>query len=237
MRLIVGFLCLLSVGLSASFSEMSFTAKQAYESSRYIQATELYAQGLSQAPDHPDLLFNMGNACFKNGDLGLAIVWYLRALKIEPHDQDIRHNLMIARSQVVKTGPEQLGVFAATVGWPVYHVSLLGWLWSAAAAVFCVVLIWRVSIVPTWLRSLCVVSLGILLLGAGARYVLDTQPIGVVVADKVVLRAGPSQTVRVVDYLHEGVEVLLKAEYDGWREVSLKNGVSGWVGVDALVKR
>ncbi len=45
-----------------------------------------------------ELYYNLGNAYFKNGEIAPAILWYERALKLDPSDKDVRHNLEYARS-------------------------------------------------------------------------------------------------------------------------------------------
>ena len=41
----------------------------------------------------PQAHYNLGNACFKAGRLGEAVLWYERALRLAPRDADIRANL------------------------------------------------------------------------------------------------------------------------------------------------
>src|SRR4030095_9977885 len=48
----------------------------------------------------PALWFNLGNACFKSGQIGRAIVAYRRAENSTPRDPDVRANLKFARNQV-----------------------------------------------------------------------------------------------------------------------------------------
>ena len=45
-----------------------------------------------------ELYYNLGNAYFKTGEIAPAILWYERALKLDPSDADVRHNLEYARS-------------------------------------------------------------------------------------------------------------------------------------------
>ncbi len=45
-----------------------------------------------------ELYYNLGNAYFKTGEMARSILWYERAIKLDPSDADIRHNLDYARS-------------------------------------------------------------------------------------------------------------------------------------------
>ena len=45
-----------------------------------------------------ELYYNLGNAYFKNEELGKAILWYERALRLDPSDEDVRYNLEYAQA-------------------------------------------------------------------------------------------------------------------------------------------
>jgi tetratricopeptide (TPR) repeat protein len=77
------------------------------------KANALYAQGNFEAAIQqyemitqiqgisPELYYNLGNAYYRNGQLGKAILNYNRALLIAPHYNDARFNLSIAQQKVV----------------------------------------------------------------------------------------------------------------------------------------
>ena len=45
-----------------------------------------------------DLYYNLGNAYFRSGKLGFAIYYYKTALRLDPNNDDIIHNLKYAQS-------------------------------------------------------------------------------------------------------------------------------------------
>src|SRR5678815_1292692 len=75
-------------------------ANKLYEQGKFAEAAAAYEK-LSQAgQESPALWFNLGNAYFKGGQVGRAIVAYRRAELLRPRDPDVRANLRFARHQV-----------------------------------------------------------------------------------------------------------------------------------------
>ena len=78
-------------------------AAQAYRDQDYKRSIELY-ETLIQAEldDHREsaqLYYNLGNAYFRDNQLGKAILNYERAHLLDPGDGDIRHNLRFANNR------------------------------------------------------------------------------------------------------------------------------------------
>ena len=75
--------------------------KAQYDKEQYTQAIEGYRELLlaSKAAPSAALYYNLGNAYYRNGELGWAILSYERALRLAPRDKYVRHNLQSAASQ------------------------------------------------------------------------------------------------------------------------------------------
>lgn len=101
-------LCLLGSathGLGDDSARRFIAGIEAYKAGRYdvaiAQFSELTQSGLINAK----LFYNLGNAYLKQDELGPAILWYERALRLAPDDPDLRFNLTYARS-LAKDTPE-----------------------------------------------------------------------------------------------------------------------------------
>ena len=46
-------------------------------------------------------MYNLGNCYIQLGEIGKAITYYQRALKITPQDKELKENLAIAESRIV----------------------------------------------------------------------------------------------------------------------------------------
>ncbi|MBR3074713.1 MAG: BatD family protein [Bacteroidales bacterium] len=72
----------------------------AYADGRWEEAGQAWSAIAGQGLESAELYYNIGNACFKQGDIAHAILWYERSLKVDPSYTDARFNLEFARSQV-----------------------------------------------------------------------------------------------------------------------------------------
>ncbi len=75
-----------------------FKANGLYSEGRFDDSVAAYEQILDSGMESPALYFNLGNAYFKSGKKGRAILNYERALRLAPNDPDVLANLGYARS-------------------------------------------------------------------------------------------------------------------------------------------
>lgn len=72
----------------------------AFERGDYAQAVDSYTALANRGVENGSLAYNLGNAYFKLGDLGRAVLWYERARQLDPRNEDVRENLALVRSLV-----------------------------------------------------------------------------------------------------------------------------------------
>ena len=94
------FFLALSANIMAEDNNTLFNrANELYKNGQFAQSIEVYNQILASGYESGDLYYNLGNAEFRNGSLGNAILNYERALRLSPNDDDIRNSLEFARSK------------------------------------------------------------------------------------------------------------------------------------------
>lgn len=71
-----------------------------YSEEGFEEAITYYEKALDSGFESGPLYYNLGNAYFKNGFLGKAILNYLRAKRFMPKDADLRSNLDYAQSLI-----------------------------------------------------------------------------------------------------------------------------------------
>ena len=77
-------------------------ANAVYKQERYKEASALFDALKDNAPTNKDLekvYHNLGNSLAKEGELDDAIAAYKSALRINPNDNETRHNLVLAKQQ------------------------------------------------------------------------------------------------------------------------------------------
>ena len=72
-----------------------------YAQDKYEEAIETYKEIRANGYESWELYYNLGNAYYKNGDLGKAILNYERAHLLESDNEDIKFNLEMANLMVV----------------------------------------------------------------------------------------------------------------------------------------
>ena len=101
---VLAILLLLALPLSQTRAAQSYpdslwnAGVAAYTEGDFASALQDWEEVRSAGLMSRELYYNLGNAYFKNGEIAPAILWYERALKLDPSDADVRHNLEYTRS-------------------------------------------------------------------------------------------------------------------------------------------
>jgi len=85
---------------SASDSTIIIRADSAYNADDYKLALSLYTEA-AQDGASSDLLYNIANTRYRLGDISGAILYYERALKIDPTNDDAKANLEFVNSKLI----------------------------------------------------------------------------------------------------------------------------------------
>ena len=228
----------------AESPEDSFdTACRAYDEGRWDAAADGFRGLLRYELADWRLEYNLANTEFKRGRLGEAILHYERARRLNPADRDTVANLAIARARIrdVVEDDGAAGLLSALrsaqdrIGVSAQASILLVCVWLVAAIVT-----WCASraggFTPAWgwtLTGLLVVSLLVFLSWRATWFRLEGTPRAVVLKPSVEALAGPGLNNAALFTLHEGIAVTIQTEREGWLQVSLPNGLTGWVVRDA----
>lgn len=236
LALLLGLLALLPASASANFDCVA-----SYEAGRYREAAACF-DALERTGHHNGhLLYNEGNAWYRAGDVGRAVLAYRRAQLHLPRHGDVRANLQSARELAKddlappERGPLARAVLAPYDALSLRELLLLGTVaWLAFFLLATVQVAGRAAIPPPLLAALAVaVVLG--LGGAASRALaLSGSPDAVVLVSEVTLRSG--RDVQSVDLarLHAGAEVELVERDESWAQIRLSSGQRGWLPRSAV---
>ena len=235
--------CLLWLGVGtaawATDGEAGFNqANRLYEEGKFSEAAAAYGQLLQSGNSSAAIYFNRGNAYFKLGQLGRAIVSYRLAERLAPRDPDLRANLQFARTQA-------RGGVTFPADW---SGRWLGTLtvneWTALTAVafwvtFAVLALgqWRPELGRRWRSTLWSAGLLTILFGAGlavkfkADY-LDTTV--VVIAGEVDVRNGPLDESQSAYKIRDGIELKVLDRKENWLQVLDPAQRLGWLREDQV---
>jgi len=203
----------------------------------YREAAEIYATLAAETPNGR-VLYDLGNARFRAGELGRAIAAYRRAERLLPRHRPTRANLAYARELAPGGGPGRKPHPAAAAFFFWHYALSLAETEAVSAAAFLLLLglLGAMRFVEGPLRR----KLAPAAVAAGALFgvfalssigKLSDSPAGegVVVAPEARVRSEP--TGRAVDLftLREGAEVRVRASSGGWTRISAGPDRRGWV--------
>lgn len=219
---------------------------QHYEAGEFAEAAAVYETIVRAGIQDSALYYNLGNAYFKQGELGRAILNYRRAQYLDPRDPDIATNLTVARSQTVdklEAGDEGFltnFVLIAEEWLTLGEAALLALvLWILLCVVAIVAILrprWRYYCLWAGGVLACFLALGLLSI-AGRYYTRQAYPSAVIITPEIDVTSGPgtAQQYLVEFTLHTGAEVQLLDSRPGWRRVALPgNDFQGWVPEEAI---
>lgn len=225
------FLCagtLFGADVAGNFSH----ANQLYAAGKFSDAARAYEGILDAGTVSPNLLFNDGSAEFKSGNLGRAIAAWRRAESLAPRDADVRANLEFARNQV------QGATWRPTwwEGW-LGGLSLNEWATLAAITFWLTFILFAVvQLRPEWknflrgpARGMAVAAVFFCACLIAATHVHFSNSVAVVVLPDAVTRSGPFDDAQNAFAVHDGAELAILDQRNGWVQVSDGSGRTGWM--------
>ena len=219
-------------------------ANQAYASGDFEAAIVGYEAVLAQY-SHCASEYNLGNAHFKVGELGRAILHYERAKALNPSNDDILSNLVLANLRVIdrieplpSNGLSDLWERVVAPGWFPWYARGFVLLWTLGF----VALAWRLFARDTANRRILgSVASVLLLLGAlsgwlslGASARIDNSRRAIILEPTVDVWSAPEGQASgasnaALFVLHEGTKVRMLDSTLDWQEIELENGQVGWL--------
>jgi tetratricopeptide (TPR) repeat protein len=227
--------------LDARFAD----GNDAYERGEYSEAVSIYREVASSGLISPALHYNLGNALFKAGILGEAILEYERALALDPGDPDSRENLEYLRTLTVDeitpaASPlSALGIpFLLGLTTPSQDavVVLTGWILAGGAVgVGVTARRERLRRIAWYLAGALIVPVII----AGAALATKTtmessRQYGILLVQEEEVLSGAGEENPALFTVHEGLKVRIRGGAEGWTQISLENGLTGWLPNDSL---
>jgi tetratricopeptide (TPR) repeat protein len=220
------------------------SANTAYAAGQYAEAQAGYEQ-IVKTHLHFESEFNLGNAFFKQGQLGRSILHYERAKRLNPTNADLESNLILANARVIDrieslptAGIEDLWERILSPGrFPLWFRLMIGF-WTLGFAT----LAWRFwqtsigtrRIAGTVGSSLLIIGILCIAMAYGSSKRLNGSQEAIVLVDKANVLSEPSAAANTLFVLHEGTKVRILQQVDGQMEVAIANGNIGWLSASSL---
>lgn len=232
-------------GGSSALAALYNRGNRLYEEGEYDKAVEAYMELVGSGVSNGFLFYNLGNAHFKRGEIGRAILWYSRAQRIIPRDVDVATNLEFAR----KVRPDKIEVISRTVlvrglrkiltSFSLSEIGLITSVLYFLTAFLIVLLMLTKRSNVRFLAGRLSLGFIILLLASlvwlgGRGYQEGRSEKCVILATQVDAMSGPGEEYTKVMSLHEGTEAQVEEEREGWYLIKLQDGNGAWVPAGAV---
>ena len=230
-------MCLVSVGSAADLGRNFEQGNKHYADGAYKQAIDEYEQILKAGYQSSAVFYNLGNAYFRDGQLGMAIMNYVRAQRLAPRDDDIKTNLEFARQFAI----DKIEVTEETIileyinrifdGFTINEITWLAAIcYLLTIAIILVRYIYRVYRIPTPVFVVVVAAFALTVVLTGVK--LDRDVLtrkGVVVAQQVEVKSGPGEDLSSKFTAHAGLIFNIDGEEEGYFRVNFENRLTGWI--------
>uniref|UniRef100_A0A7C6AA66 Uncharacterized protein n=1 Tax=candidate division WOR-3 bacterium TaxID=2052148 RepID=A0A7C6AA66_UNCW3 len=230
---------LILVVINLSPCELYNQANQAYEQEDYAQAIEIYEQ-VSKTTRNSCLYYNLGNAYFKSGKIGKALLNYHRARFLAPRDRDINANIQFLRNYRIDKNLTIENPIIKIIA-NLFHLisfreamflSAISFLVTIILIGFFLIFVKRIFLyIPIFTGIIFLYSFITWQVWRGER----NSARAVIVVPEVTLRSGPGQDYKDILLAHDGLEVKIIESRGEYSLVQFPGG-GGWLETQAIEK-
>lgn len=228
-------------------------ADSAYVNDDFLNAAALYQEAIDSLGPSAERYYNLGNAYYRAGLNGMAIVSYERALRLDPSNADARDNLEFVNSRITDRTAAKSSLFGSTADRLARSATPNVWAWLAlgcfvlALAGVCVyflmdgVMVRKIGFFGAGVLLICCL-LSNLLAWRATRAALGSGT-AVVVSPSVILSTTPrhpKDRTEEAMLLHEGTKLQILDSIPGsgadkmWYDVKVDNTHRAWISSQAV---
>ena len=237
-------LLLIPTAASAASDEMESlweTGNAAYAEGNWDAAREAWSAIDASGLESPELYYNLGNVCFKTSDYAHAILYYERALKLDPSYSDARFNLEFAEEFIqdkiesvpeffLKTWVRKIDYLLSSDAWTVLFfiflaVALAGLLLYLLSAETGKRRLGFFGLVIAFLLSVICLAFA-----ASQKADYNKADSAVITTAVTSVKSSPgAESAKDLFILHEGTKVKIMDAVGEWYNIELSDGRQGWI--------
>ena len=222
-------------------------ANKEYQSENYSIAIDLYKQLINDGNESAALYYNLGNAYYKSGSNAQALLWYERALRLDPTNEDIKHNIAFVNQKItdkIEPVPES----AIAMIWNKFSHKLTANQWAILSIVFSSLLILALAafifgrsgghrISGGIIFCLSIFILVFTIIFAAKEHNRFARHDEAIVTNMVTeAKSSPIEKASTLFVIHEGLKVQITKEVENYVEIRIPSGEKGWISKMAIEK-
>jgi len=211
-----------------------------YAKAKYSEAIQSYQKILNGGYRSAAVYFNLGNAYYKTGDMPSALLYYEKAHKLTPGDDDVNFNIQLTDLKItdkIEPTPE----FFITKWWHGFilflsadTLSMLSVLLLMAGFSALIFYLFTNSLSlkkSSFYAGIVLLICGIVTIFISNRQVhyFNLHHQAIVFSSSVTVKSAPGEAAKPLFVVHEGTKVDILQKNESWVEIELPNGNTGWV--------
>lgn len=211
-----------------------------YAKAQYKEALNTYQQILNDGYQSAAVYFNMGNASYKTDDIPSALLYYEKAHKLAPGNEDINVNIRFANLKTTDKIDEAPEFFLANwwkaviLSFSVSALSTFSILFLLLGSGVLIIYFFTNSVSikkSSFYTSMLLFFLGVLTIFTAGMQIsyFDGHRQAIIFSSSVVVKNGPVEKSGGVFVLHDGTKVNILDNSNGWLKIRLGNGNEGWI--------
>jgi len=222
----------LTSAVFAADESMFAKANQDYSEARFQEAAEGYESLVQSGHWNATVFYDLGNAYYRLGSFGRAILNYERALALDPRHPEANANVRLARDEAraLELGKDRIERYASAATVKQYTV--------AAAVAFWFALFMIAHLFLSRRRSagrIAFIALSLLVSGVSVFAVFTLEDgtrgaaLAIVTAKEIEARLATADNAKSVLLLPAGSEIKILSERGDWVYAALPNDQRGWI--------
>ena len=234
------FICNVSFIYANNWTEQLNEANKQYETGKYAEAAILYEDVLANNYESTAVYFNLGNAYYQQQKIAEAILNFERAKRLSPNDDQIEHNLSMAKELIsikIDSYPvlfykrwSQNVVHLFSSGMWSFLALLAMWLFVASSLFFILKAAGKQKkqALLASITALCCATL--FLFFAYNKYTREVrQDEAIVFVETISLKSGPSVASKDLESVAAGTKIVIEDKIEDSVKVILSNEKEGWI--------
>jgi tetratricopeptide (TPR) repeat protein len=230
---------------SQTFDEQLITAQQLYSNAKYDSAALIYQSIIDSGYQSPELYYNMGNAYFKLQEIPSAILYYEKALKLKPSDENIQYNLNLCNTLIpdrIESLPKLFFIRWYKSLYNYFPIDTWAFIGLGLLSLFSLFMIFFFLSVRMFFRKLSFWSALLFLLLSFFSFFLTSQKYAsfknhdeaIVFTPSITVKSSPAKNSVDLFVIHEGTKVTILDQVGEWRKIRIQNGSIGWIETNYL---
>ena len=250
MKKIVLLIYLISSGLLLSQYENEENFNKGvnlYNKGNYNEAIIKFKEIIEKGDHSENLYFNLGNAYYKVNDIANSILYFEKALKLNPRNKDVLNNLAFSQNMLVdkieKVPTNQVSVFLNYIS---QTLNVNQWLALGIILLY----LFLITFILYFFSSksvlkrnyfsafsiLFLLSVIFIMVGINKFEKQKSYLEAIIFENKIDFRTEPNYRSEILFNLHEGTKVVIIEELNDWALVEIDDGNKGWIELQSIKK-